>query len=122
MENSVELSGKYLGNITQDFVIVADNLKEAAYQIRINNISDYPIFPISKADLPIGSLLIGKKDIALQWNYYASFMNEFVERGLIEGEGIELFQQTYKNPDEFCCLFVVDVEFTNFVFVPYPED
>jgi hypothetical protein len=122
MENSIELSGKYLGNITQDFVIVADVLKEAAYQIRVNNISDYPIFPISKTELPIGSLIVGKKDLALEWNYYASFINEFVERGLIDGEGIELFQQTYKNSDEFCCLFVVDVEFTNFVFVPYPED
>ena len=29
---------------------------------------------------------------------------------------------TYKDADEFCCLFVLDKEFTNFVFVPYPED
>jgi hypothetical protein len=122
MENSPELSGKYLGNITQDFVIVAETLKEAAYQIRVNKISDYPIFIISKTELPIGKLLIAQQDLALAWHYYASFLNEFVERGLIDPERVAFFQQTYKDADEFCCLFVVDVEFTNFVFIPYPED
>jgi hypothetical protein len=43
-----------------------------------------------------------------------------VQRELIkEGED---FKQAYKDPDEFCCLFVVDTAFTNFVFIPYPED
>jgi hypothetical protein len=32
------------------------------------------------------------------------------------------FIATYKDPEEFCCLFVVDKEFTSFVFIPYPED
>lgn len=122
MENSTEISGKYLGNITEDFVIVADTLKEAAYQIKVNHISDFPIFAISKAPLPIGQLLIGQQDMALKWNYYASFLNEFVERGLVSIENVDFFKQTYKDADEFCCLFVVDYDFTNFVFIPYPED
>ena len=37
-------------------------------------------------------------------------------------EKVEDFQQTYKDADEYCCLFVLDEEFTNFVYVPYPED
>ncbi len=32
--NSPELNGKYLGLISSDFVLVADTLKEAAYQIK----------------------------------------------------------------------------------------
>ena len=39
---------------------------------------------------------------------------------LIEHE--EEFKAAFKDPDEFCCLFVVDEEFTNFVFIPFPED
>ena len=122
MENSTELSGKYLGTISKDFVLVSDIIKDAAYQIKVNHISDYPIFPISKVQLPIGQLLVGQHDLALEWNYYASFLNEFLERGLIDIDNLEFFKQTYKNPEEFCCLFVVDVAFTNFVFIPYPED
>nr|MBI1230633.1 hypothetical protein [Cytophagales bacterium] len=55
-------------------------------------------------------------------NYCINYLDEFVQRKLIEEEAVERFQQTYKDPDEFCCLFVVDETFTNFLFIPYPND
>lgn len=122
MDNDPELNGKYLGQITEDFVVVADTLKEASYQIRKRKFSDYPIFPISKIDLPIGQLLIGKEELAVNWNYNASYLDEFVQRELVSEEGVEEFKKAYKDPDEFCCLFVVDNDFTNFLFIPFPED
>ena len=120
MHNDPELNGKYLGTITKDFAAVSDTLKEASYQIRKRGFSNYPVFPVSKIDLPIGQILIRKYEADTQWNYYASFLDEFVQRKLVTDE--EAFQQAYKDPDEFCCLFVVDNEFTNFVFIPFPED
>jgi hypothetical protein len=121
MINDPELSGKYLGTISADFVKVADTLKEASYQIRRAGF-DYPIFAISKETIPIGQLLIDKYSQELEWNYFASFLDEFVQRELIAKDKEESFTSTYKDPDEFCCLFVVDKEFTRFVFIPYPED
>ncbi len=121
MFNDPELNGKYLGTISSDFVKVADTLKEASYQIRKGGF-DYPVFAISKKEIPIGQLLIGKFELNLDWNYYASFMDEFVQRELIAQDKQEDFINAYKDPDEFCCLFVVDEEFTSFVFIPYPED
>jgi hypothetical protein len=121
MQNDPELSGKYLGTISADFVKVSDTLKEASYRIRTAGFP-YPVFPISKELISIGQLLIERGNGSLTWNYYASFLTEFVERGLIDKEKEESFRETYKDPDEFCCLFVVDREFTNFVFIPYPED
>ena len=122
MQNDPELNGKYLGTITKDFALISDTLKEAAYQIRKREISQYPIFIFTKEALPVGALLVGAHEAALEWNVLASYLADFVQRGIIEEEKILDFQQAYKNPDEFCCLFVVDKEFTNFVFVPYPED
>jgi hypothetical protein len=49
-------------------------------------------------------------------------VDEFVERKIIEKEKLGLFKEAYKNPEEFCCLFVIDEDFTNFVYIPYPED
>jgi hypothetical protein len=49
-----------------------------------------------------------------------TYLDEFVQRKIVEDT--DVFQQAYKDPDEFCCLFVIDAEFTNFVFIPYPED
>ena len=121
MFNDPELNGKYLGTISQDFIKVSDTLKEASYQIRKAGF-EFPIFPISKTELPIGQLLIPKDPMDLTWNYNTSFLNEFVQRELVAADKEEEFKTNYKDPDEFCCLFVVDEAFASFVYIPFPED
>lgn len=118
--NDPELDGKYLGTISRDFVQVAETLKESSYQIRKRGFSDYPVFPICKTSQPVGQLLIDRKQAVTEWHYYATYLDEFVNRKLIDDP--QAFKISYKDPDEFCCLFVVDQEFTNFLFIPYPED
>lgn len=122
MQNDPELNGKYLGTITQDFVKVAKVLQEASYQMRVRKISDYPIFPIAKSEISIGQIFISSAQANLQWDYYISLLEEFIERNLIID--LDYFTENYKDADEFCCLFVVDTEnnFHNFVFVPFPEE
>ena len=120
--NDPELNGKYLGTITKDFVQVSDILKEAAYQVRSRKFSEYPIFPISKDPQPIGQLLLGREEKQTDWNYYITYLDEFIQRKLIAEELLEDFTKAYKDPDEFCCLFVIDQAFTSFVYIPYPED
>ena len=122
MYNDPELDGKYLGTITKDFVVVAEILKEAAYQIKAQGFSDFPIFPISKIEIPIGELLLAKDQRSTNWTYRASYLDEFVERQLIDKDKTEEFKKNYKDSEEFCCLFVVDRSFTKFVFIPYPVD
>jgi hypothetical protein len=119
MQNDPELNGKYLGTISQDFVKVADALKEASYQIRKAGF-DHPIFVLCKDVQPIGQLLFDQHRQSTAWNYFASFLDEFLQRGLVAGR--DDFEKAYKDPDEFCCLFIVDEQFTNFLFIPYPED
>lgn len=121
MFNDPELNGKYLGTITQDFVKVSDTLKEASYQIRKAGF-EFPIFPISKMEIPVGQILIPKEPLQLTWNYYASFLDEFIQRELVAADKEEEFKSNYKDPDEFCCLFVVDKDFASFVYIPFPED
>ena len=121
MHNDPELSGKYLGTISADFVKVADTLKEASYQIRKANF-EYPIFPFCKEEQPVGQILLRPEVNGTTWLYYASFLDEFVQRTLVTKDKIEDFEKAYKDPDEFCCLFVIDPQFTKFVFIPYPED
>lgn len=121
-ENDPELNGKYLGTISSDFVKISDTLKEASYQVRSRKFSDFPIFPISKVKQPIGQLLLDKATAKTDWNYYITYVDEFVQRKLIKEDALPHFQSTYKDPDEYCCLFVVDEDFTNFLYIPYPND
>jgi hypothetical protein len=124
MTNDPELNGKYLGTITTDFVKIADTLKEAAYQMKARKISDFPIFILCKELISLGKLLFYKdelkRELPLEWNYYFSYLEEFVERKLVTE--VADFKANYKNIDEFACLFVVDKEFVNFVYIPYPVD
>ncbi|MBP6054980.1 hypothetical protein [Aquirufa regiilacus] len=121
--NSPELNGKYLGLISSDFVLVADALKEAAYQIKKRGFSDFPVFVCSQRPIEIGQMLIGVAELnGNKWNYHASMMEEFVQRKLIAEENVELFVQNFKDVEEYACLFVVDGQFTNFVFIPYPDE
>lgn len=122
MHNDPELDGKYLGTISKDFIIVSDSLKEASYQIRKRGFSDYPIFPISKQEVPIGQLLFAKDEVATEWNYNITYLDEFVQREIVSKDKIDEFKKIYKDPDEFCCLFVIDGDFTNFLFIPFPID
>lgn len=121
MHNDPELSGKFLGTISADFIKVSDALREASYQIRKAGF-EYPVFPICKEPQPIGQLLFDPERNGTAWFYYASFLNEFTQRELVEKEKESDFISAYKDPDEFCCLFVIDNAFTKFVFIPFPED
>lgn len=121
--NSPELNGKYLGLISSDFLKVGGVIKNASYQIKARGFSAFPIFVVSRAEIEIGSLLIGLNEIeGNTWNYRASFLEEFLQRQLVAEENKELFEQHYKDTNEYACLFVVDGDFTNFLFIPYPED
>lgn len=122
MHNELTLDGKYLGTLSADFVKVADKLKEAAYLIRKQAGCDYPIFLISKVPIAVGALLIEKGEMDNQWCYYAAYLDVLIQCGLVDEGGATAFKNTYKNPEEFCCLLVVDTGFTNFVYIPYSEE
>ena len=120
--NDPELNGKYLGTITKDFATVSDTLSEASSQIRKRDISKYPIFVFARQEVQLGGLLINADELNLEWHVFASYLELFVQQGIVGQDGIEAFQSTYRDADEYCCLFVLDKEFTNFVYIPYPED
>jgi hypothetical protein len=121
--NSPELNGKLLGKYSSDFAKVSEQIKEANYQIRTRGFSEHPIFVVSAQVMPIGSLFLAQMELEEnQYNYYASMVQEFLDREIIAPDAHESFLANYKDPNEYCCLFIMDAEFSGFVYVPYPED
>ncbi len=120
--NSPELDKQMMGLITEDFLKVCDHLKEASYQVRSRGFSKYPVFVATADEVPVGSTLFYKNDFSTRYEYKASMIEEFLQRELVGAESEELFKENYKDPEEYCCLFVMDGKFVSFVFVPYPED
>lgn len=120
--NSPDVNKKILGIISSDFVKVCDQLKEASYQIRKRGYSDFPVFVVSRENVELGLELISKTMFDNEHIYNASYLDEFVQRNLVGEESVELFKENYKNPDEYCCLFVIEQDFAGFIFIPFPED
>ena len=121
MHNDPTLDGPYLGTITTDFIQVADKLQGASYLIRQRGYA-YPIFPAAPSAINLGALLVEKGELDNQWYYYAAYLDVLVQCQLVAEDKVEAFKSTYKDPDEFGCLLVVDQGFTNFVYIPYPVD
>ena len=120
--NSPELNKKIMGLVSEDFIKVSDQLKEASYQIRKRGFSENPVFVLAYTEVDLGVLLIDAKELENRYSYRASYMQEFVDRKLIGEESVDLFIENYKNPDEYCCLFTLLGDFSGFIYVPYPED
>lgn len=120
--NSPELDKKLVGRVTEDFIEVCDHLKEASYQIRSKNESPFPIFVMSKLDVSLGVPYLLASDFNTSFHYSISSLEEFVTRELIASEAEVFFRENYKDPDEFCCLFVIEGEFAGFIYIPYPND
>jgi hypothetical protein len=120
--NSPELDKKILGMVSTDFLKVADQLKEACYQIKTRGFSSYPIIVVTKTDTPVGQVFFKKGDLENEYTYKATMLEEFIQRNLVGQESVALFKENYKNLDEYCCLFVILGEFASFIYIPYPED
>ena len=120
--NSPELNRQIMGLVSEDFVKISDQLKEASYQIRKRGFSDFPIFVLAYTEVELGVLLIGANELTNRYSYRASYMQEFIDRKLIGEESVEAFKENYKNADEYCCLFALLGDFSGFIYVPYPED
>ncbi len=110
---------KKFGHLSGDFVKVASVLQQASYEIRRNKFSQHVLFAVSAEPLSIGALLVQPPEREVEWHYYASYAEELHQRGLIED--MAGFCKVYKDPDEFCCLLVVEPQGPFILSLPYPE-
>lgn len=120
--NSPEINRKLMGKVSSDFLKVADHMKESSYQIRKRGFSKYPVFVLAENEIDLGALLFDKPDFQTVYQYRANFLEDFISRGMIGEESRELFIENYKDPEEYCCLFVIDGDFAGFIYLPYPVD
>jgi hypothetical protein len=120
--NSPEINQKLMGKVSSDFVVVAEHLKEASYQIIKRNYSKNPIFILTTEHVEMGTTLFKKEDFKTTYEYKACYLEEFVVRNIVGEESREFFKENYKDPEEFCCLFVMDESFAGFIYLPYPND
>jgi hypothetical protein len=108
-------------SLERELKFFKDSIQEVAIEIMMEGLSSYPIFVAHQHEVKLGEVILDRHDLNSEWSIHASTLEEFTERGVIKPELKDRFIKSYKNPNEFMCVFVVVPEGANFVFVPYKK-
>lgn len=108
-------------SLKKDLKLYSESLHEVAVEIMVEGLSRYPIFIAHQHEVKLGEPILDRYDLNTEWSIHASTMEEFIERGIIKKELEQRFIKSYKNPDDFMCVFVIVPEGANFVYYPYEK-
>jgi hypothetical protein len=108
-----------LVSLERDLKFFNESIREVAVEIMLEGLSTHPIFIAHQHEIKLGEVILDRNELNTEWSIHASTIEEFTERGIIKAELKERFLSTYKNPNDFMCLFVVVPEGANFVYYPY---
>ncbi|MDB5134150.1 MAG: hypothetical protein JWP37_753 [Mucilaginibacter sp.] len=108
--------------LKNDLKLFSDSIREVAVEIMVEGLSKYPIFIAHQHEVKLGEPILDRYDLNTEWSIHASTLEEFVERGIIKKELEARFIKTYKNPNDFMCVFVIVPEGANFVYYPYEKN
>ncbi len=118
MEISV---GDHMSKLYRDLEPLKDRIRALVDLILQQEISQYPIVVFYKEGNPeLGVALPQEKGI--DWNIRLSFLEDFVQKGLIEELKVDGFIKVFKPTETHACLFVLNDAGANFVFYPLGEE
>jgi hypothetical protein len=110
-----------LVSLEPDLKLFNESIREVATEIIVEGLSNYPIFIAHQHELSLGELILDRHDLHTEWSIHASTLEEFVEKGVIKEILKDRFIKSYKNPNDFMCVFVVVPEGANFIYYPYTK-
>jgi len=108
-----------LVSLEKDLKFFNESIREVAVEIMVEGLSSHPIFIAHQHELKLGEVILDRYDLNTEWSIHASTLEEFMEKGIIKEILKERFISSYKNPNDFMCVFVVVPEGANFVYYPY---
>ncbi|KHJ39003.1 hypothetical protein PBAC_08680 [Pedobacter glucosidilyticus] len=106
-------------SLKKDLANYKDAIREVAIEIMVEGLSAHPIFIAHQHEVHIGEVILDRVELATDWTIQASTLEEFIERGIIQETKKDAFLSSYKNADDYACVFVVVPEGANFVYYPY---
>lgn len=105
--------------IRNDMRIIGATMRAFSLHVISEEISQYPVYIAYQDAVSIGKPFMTKENDHLNWHYNVSILEEFVKRGVVAEDKLEDFLETFGDPEERACIFVVLPTEGGFVFVPY---
>jgi hypothetical protein len=115
----MDLDDEVFGTLQEDVIACMDYLRQVSGGMVKGNISNYPIFVAHRNELDLGIPITNRLEMDMSWSFSASHLEDFVNKGIIHINKVEVFKGAFKDPGKYLCLFVADDDFSNFVFMPF---
>ena len=109
-------------SLQNDVKIVGSVMQELTQHVLREKISAFPLFIAHQEELELGRPFLSAELYKLNWNYRASVLEELVKKELVQRDKVGEFRETYGDPEERACVFVVLPTEGAFVFVPYEQE
>ncbi len=93
-------------------------LKKATRSMLDQEVTRYPIFVLHQQEVELGIPIVDREKVQGNWSVNVSSLEEFVQKRLIQEEKMEEFQEVYKDPEDYFCLFVISELGAQFIFLP----
>ncbi len=118
-----ELLKAYLGSLRLDLNLFKDSIKEVSEDVIRGGYSQFPVFVAHQAEVKLGEVIIDREEIGSNFTFQGSTLEELVERKVVLPKHVAKFKAAYKDPEKYCCIFLVTEHGAQFVFVPFePTD
>ena len=111
-----------LESIQNDVAEIGDQLREIASRVIEEGISEYPVFVAAHQWVDLGRPIFDRDAVQVNWFFFASILEEFVQKKIVLQDKLRAFQRTFGDPMETACIFVITESEARFVFVPYSID
>lgn len=108
-----------LNLLRADLTWVRDALQEVSGDLIREGYSKYPIFIAQETEPEFGELLFDRAELNLNYCIGVSYLEEFVERGLVAEDKQSLFVDNFKDPAKYFCFLLISTQAgAHLVFVP----
>lgn len=108
-------------DLQKDLTYYATYLQGISHEVLDSGTSKYPVFVAYANGQPdLGRPLLDHRQLDTRWSIRVSVMEEFVRKSILSREQFQTFKQSWKDPNDFICVFVADPQQAAFVYFPYP--
>ncbi|MBK9449287.1 MAG: hypothetical protein IPN95_07690 [Bacteroidetes bacterium] len=119
MISSQSTENPALEAIRNDIRIIGPMMRSFSTHVINEEISEFPVYIAYQDPVSVGKPFLSKEKDHLNWNYNVSILEDFVKRGVVKEDKLEDFLETFGDPEERACIFVILPTEGGFVFIPY---
>lgn len=116
-------AASYFAQIEQDLTYYLDYLQGLSREILDSGLSKYPVFiAYQTKEIGMGKQVLSHESLGTRWSVNISIMEEFVKRNVLSLEKWPEFKKTYKDPEQFACVFLMDGLEAHFLYIPFNRE